>query len=103
MPATDQERSAKRNAKRAIQGAEELRLVALSGTRTALAELMQWHGIEQQGEAMTLMIHNLRAMGRDGSAAAFAVPRHEIKIAPAVARKLESEGRRQAARLDQDE
>lgn len=103
MPATDQQRSAKRNAKRAQQGAEELRLVALSGTRAALAELMQWHGIEQQGEAMTLMIHNLHKMGRQASAFAFEVPRHEIEVTPKVARTIEEQGRRQAARLDQDE
>jgi hypothetical protein len=30
----------------------------MAGTRQALAELMAWSGIEEQGEAITLMIRN---------------------------------------------
>lgn len=100
MAANDQQRSAKRNASRAAKGAEELRLLTMAGTRGALADLMAWHGIEQQGEAMTLLIHNLHALGPDGSAHAFTVPRHEIKISENVARALMAQGERHAARMD---
>ena len=100
MAKTDQERSAKRNAKRAAQGVEELRLLTMAGTRAALADLMAWHGIEQQAEAMTLLIHNLHALGPDGSAPHLTVPRHKVEISENVARALMAQGERQATRMD---
>ena len=100
MAATNQERSAKRNANRAAKGVEEIRLLTMAGTRAALADLMAWHGIEQQGEAMTLLIHNQHALGPDGSASAFAVPRHKVEISESVARTLMDQGQREAARMD---
>ena len=100
MAATNQERSAKRNANRAAKGVEELRLLTMAGTRAALADLMAWHSIEQQGEAMTLLIHNLHALGPDGSASAFTVPRHKFEITENVARTLMNQGQRDAARMD---
>ena len=103
MAKTDQERSAKRNAKRAAQGVEELRLLTMAGTRAALADLMAWHGIEQQAEAMTLLIHNLHALGPAGSAPHLTVPRHAVTLTAKVARTLEQQGRRHAAQLDATE
>jgi cell division inhibitor SulA len=103
MAATNQERSAKRNANRAAKGVEELRLLTMAGTRAALADLMAWHGIDQPGEAMTLLIHNLRALGPDGSASAFTVPRHKVEISENVARTLMVQGQREAAQLDATE
>lgn len=100
MAANNQQRSAKRNASRAAKGVEELRLLTMAGTRAALADLMAWHGIEQQGEAMTLLIHNLRALGPYGSASAFTVPRHKFEITEKVARTLRAQGQREAARMD---
>ena len=35
------------------------------GTKQALAELMKWAGLEEQGEALTLMIHHLHGLGPD--------------------------------------
>lgn len=57
----------------------------LGGTRQALAELMEWHGIEEQGEAITLMIHPLHGLGPVGSAKFLAAPRHEINVSKIVA------------------
>lgn len=100
MAANNQQRSAKRNAARQAKGVEELRLLTMAGTRAALADLMAWHGIEQQGEAMTLMIHNMHALGPDGSASAFTAPRHKFEITENVARALMAQGERQATRMD---
>ena len=103
MAANNKQRSAKRNDQRKAKGVEELRLLTMAGTRAALADLMAWHGIEQQGEAMTLMIHNMHALGPDGSASAFTVPRHVVTVTAKVARTLEQQGRRHAAQLDATE
>lgn len=100
MAANNQQRSAKRNAARQAKGVEELRLLTMAGTRAALADLMAWHGIEQQAEAMTLLIHNMHALGPEGSASAFTVPRHKVEISENVARTLLAQGERHAARMD---
>ena len=100
---SSKERSAKAAARRRERGEVILRLPTLEGTRQQLDELMQWHGIEEMAEAMTLMIRNAHALGREGSAALLAVPRHEIAITPNVARRLRAEGQRQALREEADE
>ncbi|QPN48000.1 hypothetical protein I5S86_11215 [Priestia aryabhattai] len=69
---------------------EELRLKVRPGTKLALLELMEWAGFEEQGEAMTLMIHHLHGLGPSGSIPLLTPPRHEITVSPAVARKLNS-------------
>jgi hypothetical protein len=86
MAASQAERSAKAANKRKAKGSEELRMHAMEGTRTALAELMEWHDIKEQGEAMTLMIHHLHGLGPTGSAPFFAAPRHIFVIKQNVAR-----------------
>ncbi len=58
-------RDVRRRGKAAALQEEDLRLKVRPGTKQALAELMKWAGIEEQGEAMTLMIHHLHALGRD--------------------------------------
>lgn len=50
MAKSNAERSEKAAAKRKSRGEEEIRLHCLPGTRQALAELMTWSGIEEQGE-----------------------------------------------------
>ena len=100
---SSKERSAKAAARRRERGEVILRLPTLEGTRQQLEELMQWQGIEEMAEAMTLMIRNVHAMGADGSAALLAVPRHEIAITPNVARRLRAEGERLAMRETADE
>ncbi|MFJ2446778.1 hypothetical protein [Pseudomonas sp. NPDC087626] len=89
MAAAQKDRSAKTAAKRKSRGEEELRLHTLAGTRQALAELMAWSGIEEQGEAITLMIHHLHGLGPGGALPLLTPPRHEVTVSPAVARKLE--------------
>lgn len=103
MAATQKYRSAKSAAKRKERGEEEIRLHCLPGTRQALAELMAWSGIEVQGEAITLMIHHLHALGPQKSAPLLAPPRHEITISENVSRKLELAYRREELRIGRDE
>ncbi|RJG10968.1 hypothetical protein D3879_14920 [Pseudomonas cavernicola] len=100
---TSTERSAKSAAKRLAASEEELRLRVRPGTKAALADLMAWHGIEQAGEAMTLMIHHLHALGPSGSAPLLEVPRHVFEVPPSVALKLEQAYRRETLRICQDE
>lgn len=88
MALNTQERSAKRNAKRQARGEEELRHTLRAGTKAMLADLMAWHGFEEQAEVIQLLIMNAHALGPVGSAAPLAVPRHEITISQSVARKL---------------
>lgn len=102
MAAAQKERSAKTAARRKTRGEEEIRLHCMAGTRQALAELMAWSGIEEQGEAITLMIHHLHAMGPQKSAPLLAPPRHEYAIPENVSRKLELAYRREALKLTQE-
>ena len=65
MGMTQKERDQRRHGKAANMQEEDLRLKVRPGTKQALAELMQWAGIEEQGEALTLMIHRLHELGPD--------------------------------------
>jgi hypothetical protein len=103
MAKSNADRSAKAAAKRKERGEEELRMHALSGTRQALADLMAWHQIEEQGEAMTLALHHLHALGPKGSAPFFQPQRHEIAISESVSRKLDLAYQREALRLSTDD
>ena len=103
MAAQQKERSAKTAARRKARGEEEIRLHCMAGTRQALAELMAWSGIEEQGEAMTLMIHHLHALGPAGSAQLLKPPRHKIDISENVSRKLELAYRRESLRISYEE
>lgn len=103
MAKTQQERNDASKEKDAERGAEDLRIKTFPGTAAALATLMQRHGIEQKGEAMSLMLINLAAMPAELSAPAFAVPRHEIEVSESVARVIAEEGRKEAKRLERSE
>ena len=72
------------------------------GTKQALLELMEWAGIEEQGEAMTLMIHHLHGLGPGGALPLLEPPRHEITVSPAVVRKLEIFRQRESLRISQE-
>jgi len=80
MAKSNADRSAKAAAKRKERGEVEIRFHSLPATRQALAELMAWSGIEEQGEAITLMIHHLHALGPQRSAPLLAPPRHVIEL-----------------------
>jgi len=99
MAAPQKDRSAKTAARRKTRGEEEIRLHCMAGTRQALAELMAWSGIEEQGEAITLMIHHLHRLGPGGALPLLEPPRHEYVIPENVSRKLESFRAREAHRL----
>ncbi|OHS09320.1 hypothetical protein HMPREF3289_01240 [Pseudomonas sp. HMSC75E02] len=103
MAKTQQERSAKAAAKRAEVGEEELRHRVRPGVLAKLDDLMRWADIEQKAEAVQLLILNVHALGQEGAAQFLAIPRHEITISENVARRLEAEGRREAAALDRSE
>jgi len=102
MAADQKARSAKTAAKRKTRGEEEIRLHCMAGTREARADLMAWSGIEEQGEAITLMIHHLHALGPQKSAPLLAPPRHEVTISENVSRKLELAYKREELRICRD-
>ena len=102
-PMTQQERSAKSAEKRKALNEEELRLRVRPGTKQALIELMEWAALEEQGEALTLMIHHLHALGKDGAIAFLTPPRHEYRISENVARKLKREGRKESLMIGMDD
>lgn len=66
MALSQKQRDERTSLRRSKAQEEELRLRVRPGTRQALADLMEWAGIEEQGEALTLMIHHIQALGRDG-------------------------------------
>lgn len=102
-PMTQQERSAKSAEKRKSMNEEELRLRVRPGTKQSLSELMEWADLEEQGEAMTLMIHHLHSIGKEGAIAFLTPPRHIYQISESVARKLEREGRKESILIVLDE
>ena len=88
MALTQQQRDERRREKAERLQEEDLRLKVRPGTKQALLELMEWAGIEEQGEAMTLMIHHLHAMGSAKCQPLLNPPRHEIEISQNVAREF---------------
>ncbi|WP_460421924.1 hypothetical protein [Pseudomonas sp. ZL2] len=93
------ERDRRRREKSAKVQEEDLRLKVRPGTKQALLDLMEWAGIEEQGEAMTLMIHHLHGLGPGGALPLLEPPRHEITVSPSVVRKLENFRTREALRI----
>lgn len=102
MALTQKQRDERTALKRQKAGEEELRLRVRPGTKQALAKLMEWAGIEEQGEALTLMIHHLHGQGPGGALPMLEVPRHEITVSPVAARKLERAYQREALRIGRD-
>ena len=86
MALSQKQRDERTSLRRSKAQEEELRLRVRPGTRQALADLMEWAGIEEQGEAMTLMIHHLHALGSAKCQPLLNPPRHEIAISENVAR-----------------
>jgi hypothetical protein len=83
------ERDRRRREKSARLQEEDLRLKVRPGTKQALLELMEWAGIEEQGEALTLMIHRLHELTRNEAVKLLKPPRHTIELSDSVARKLD--------------
>lgn len=103
MAKTNQERQKKAAEKAAAKGVVTLRLPAMQGTRDKLEDIMRWHGFTVNAEAMTIMIENFHALGPEGSAHLFAVPRHEIVIPERVAKQIEKAGKAESEKLDKQE
>ena len=103
MAVAQKDRSAKTAARRKSRGEEEIRLHCMAGTRQALAELMAWSGIEEQGEAITLMIHHLHGLGPGGALPLLTPPRHEYFISENGSRKLKLAHDREALRISTDD
>jgi hypothetical protein len=89
MAMTPQERDEKRKKKEARAGIEDLRMKAGKGTRQALADIMGWAEVEENGEAMTLMIHRIHELGPEAARHFLSAPRHEIVISKYVEQSLE--------------
>lgn len=89
MALTSKQRDDKRKEKEAKAGIEELRMKARAGTRQALAEIMQWAEVEENGEAMTLLIHRIHELGPEAARHFLSAPRHEIVVSDFVARRLD--------------
>ncbi|KRP45318.1 hypothetical protein SAMN04490190_0954 [Pseudomonas libanensis] len=80
MAAVPQKKHSAKSARKRVALAEvELRLRVRPGIRQVLADLMKWSGITEQGEAMTLMIHHLHAMGSAKCQPLLNPPRHESR------------------------
>lgn len=89
MALTSKQRDDKRKEKEAKAGVEELRMKTRAGTRQALADIMQWAEVEENGEAMTLMIHRIHELGPEAARHFLSAPRHEIVVSDFVARRLD--------------
>ncbi|WP_308936452.1 hypothetical protein [Pseudomonas juntendi] len=89
MALTQQQRDAKRRAKDAKAKFEDLRMKAGEGTRQALADIMQWAEVKENGEAMTLLIHRIHELGPEAARHFLSAPRHEIVVSDFVARRLD--------------
>lgn len=89
MALTPKQRDDKRKEKEAKAGIEELRMKVRPGTRQALAEIMQWAEVEENGEAMTLLIHRIHELGPEAALHFLSAPRHEIVISKYVEQSLE--------------
>ncbi|MEE5149057.1 hypothetical protein V2J91_23465 [Pseudomonas alliivorans] len=85
MALTQKQRDERTALKRQKAGEEELRLRVRPGTKQALSELMEWAEIQEQGEALTLMIYHLHALGPERCLPLLEVPRHEIIVSNIVA------------------
>lgn len=89
MALTQQQRDEKRRAKAAKHCEEDLRMKARAGTRQALEEIKAWGSVEENGEAMTLMIHRIHELGPEAARHFLSAPRHEIVVSDFVARRLD--------------
>jgi hypothetical protein len=89
MAKTQQQRDQERRDNEAKAQVEDLRMKAGKGTRQALAEIMGWADVQQNGEAMTLMIHRIHELGPEAARHFLSAPRHKISISKIVERRLD--------------
>lgn len=89
MAKTQQQRDEERRDKEAKAQVEDLRLKVRPGTKQALVEIKAWADVEENGEAMTLLIHRIHELGPEAARHFLSAPRHEIKLSSSVVRKLD--------------
>ncbi|WP_409277951.1 hypothetical protein [Pseudomonas defluvii] len=63
MAMTSQQRDERHRLKAAKLQEEDLRLKVRPGTKQALADIKDWANVEENGEAMTLLIHRIQELG----------------------------------------
>lgn len=90
MAMTSRERSAVAAAKRQIYTEKELRHRVRPGIEAKLADLMDWHQVDEQNEAIQNLILNAHALGPEGSTDAMRTPRHVITVSKRVAELLDA-------------
>lgn len=90
MAMTPQQRDERRRLKAAKLQEEDLCLKVRPGTKQALTEIKAWAEVEENGEAITLMIHRIHELGREAAMHFLSAPRHEIQLSEIVARKLDN-------------
>ncbi len=78
MAKTQQERDQALALRRQKAAETELRHRVRPGITAMLAELMQWHDLDEKSEAIQLLIMNAHAAGPIGSAPMLAIPRHDF-------------------------
>ncbi|WP_313740511.1 hypothetical protein [Pseudomonas sp.] len=86
---TQKERDVRRHAKAIKHQEEDLRLKVRAGTRQALEDIKAWASVEENGEAMTLLIHRIHELGPEAARHFLSAPRHEIVVSDFVARRLD--------------
>ena len=85
MAMTARERLVLAAAKREIYAEKEIRHRVRPGIKKMLADLMAWHQIDEQNEAIQNLILNAHDLGPEGSTDAMHTPRNEITISKRVA------------------
>lgn len=103
MAKSQKERSKATAEKRQKLDDKELRHRVRRGTRAMLENLMRWHGIEEQAEAIQLLIMHAHDLGPEGSAPLLAIPRHDFAPSEFVVRQLDRLGRQQITWMDRQE
>lgn len=89
MAKTQQQRDEERRDREAKAQVEDLRLKVRPGTKQALTEIKAWAEVEENGEAMTLLIHRIHELGPEAARHFLSAPRHEIVVSDFVARRLD--------------
>lgn len=92
MAMTQQERDAKRRAKEAKMGAEEMRFKALAGEKQMVREVMEWLDDTEQASVILSSVRYMHSLGPEGAREAVKNirARHKFVISENVAREFEA-------------
>ena len=92
MAMTQQERDAKRRAKEARMGAEEMRIKAVAGEKQMVRELMEWLDDTEQASVILTSVRYMHSLGPEGAREAVKKlrARHKFVISENVAREFEA-------------